>query len=405
MKKTWVTGIAMGLAAVLCTGLLAGCSTGAGGSSDKKAAAGAESAVGAENTARSGKTDETDKSAQKKNFELTVSAIGGSLNYLPIYIAQQEGWFDEAGIKVKEVLFTNGPVQMESLSSNGWDLGCTGVGGTFAGVLGYDALVLGASNTDDGTQYIFARNDSDIVKAGKGHNKLNGEIYGDAESWKGKSVLCNTGSVTQYVLIKMLEGFGLTMSDVKFVAMDPATAYSAFMAGEGDACVLTGAGGTFKMLAESGKYTAAASGPMVDSGLMCYFIANRSSYADPEKYEAMKEFMKVYFKSMDWIKENKDKAIDYCVDMNDENGSSMDRDTTAKYLEADTYYTLPEACDMLNNKAEGSSNTILDQRTLDVLDFFISVGNYKKGDNQRYMGHTDGKLLNEVLSETMSPAK
>ena len=62
------------------------------------------------------------------------------------------------------MLFTNGPVQMESLSSDGWDIGCTGVGGVFAGVLGYDALVLGSSNTDDGTQYVFARNDSDIVR-------------------------------------------------------------------------------------------------------------------------------------------------------------------------------------------------------------------------------------------------
>ena len=70
---------------------------------------------------------------------------------------------------------------MESLSSDGWDISCTGV---FAGVLGYDALVLGSSNTDDGTQYVFARNDSDIVKAGKGHNSLSDRIYRDADSWK-----------------------------------------------------------------------------------------------------------------------------------------------------------------------------------------------------------------------------
>ena len=95
------------------------------------------------------------------------------------------------------------------------------------------------------------------------------------------------------------------------------------------------------------------------------------------------------------MKENKEKAIDYCVDMNDENGSSMDRETTAKYLEADTYYTLYEACGMLNDKEEGSDNTVLDQRLLDVLDFFISVGNYKEGDQERFVGHTDGKLLNK----------
>ena len=166
-------------------------------------------------------------------YSLTVSGIGGSLNWLPVYIAQQEGWFEEENLEIEEVLFTNGPVQMESLSSDGWDIGCTGVGGVIAGVLGYDAKILGASNTDDGTQYVFARSDSDIVKAGQGNNSINEEIYGDAETWKGKSILCNTGSVTQYVLIKMLEGFGLTQNDVEFIAMDPATAYSAFLAGEG----------------------------------------------------------------------------------------------------------------------------------------------------------------------------
>lgn len=381
MRKTLRKGLAFGL----CMALLTGCT---GTSNSEPAPAETKQAEQAEQPADGGAV---------KSYELTVSAIGGSLNYLPIYIAQQEGWFEQAGLTIEEVLFTNGPVQMESLSSNGWDIGCTGVGGVFAGVLGYDAKVLGSSNTDDGTQYIFTRKDSDIVKAGQGHNALSDEIYGDADSWRGKSILCNTGSVTQYVLIKVLEGFGLTVDDVNFIAMDPATAYSAFLAGEGDVCVLTGAGGTFKMLAADDKFQAVASGPMADSGLMCSFVANKNSYADPEKYEAMKVFMEVYFKSMDWMKENKEAAVDYCVDMNDENGSSMERETTAKYLEADTYYTLQEACDMLNEKAEGSEHSEIDARLLSVLDFFISVGNYKEGDDERFAGHTETKLLNEVL--------
>ncbi|NBH36462.1 ABC transporter substrate-binding protein [Clostridiaceae bacterium] len=355
---------AIGLAAALCAGSLSGC----------------------------GKSESSDE-----NYSLTVSGIGGSLNYLPIYIAQQEGWFAQENLEIEEVLFTNGPVQMESLSSDGWDIGCTGVGGVFAGVLGYDAKVLGSSNTDDGTQYIFARNDSDIVAAGKGHNTLNGEIYGSAETWKGKSILCNTGSVTQYVLIKMLEGFGLTQEDVKFVAMDPATAYSAFLAGEGDACVLTGAGGTFKMLEKSDEYTAVASGPLVDSGLMCSFVANKNSYADAKKYESMKVFMKVYFKSMDWMKENPEKAVQYCVDMSDENGSSMEAEVAEKYIQADRYYTLAEAVSMMEDQAEGMDMTIMDKNLEGVLDFFISVGNYSEGDDEKFKGHVESKLLKEVL--------
>ncbi len=363
MKKM----VAIGLAVALCAGAISGCG-------------------------KSGNKDE--------GYSLTVSGIGGSLNYLPIYIAQEEGWFAEEKLEIEEILFTNGPVQMESLSSDGWDIGCTGVGGVFAGVLGYDAKVLGSSNTDDGTQYIFARNDSDIVAAGTGNNVLNDQIYGSAETWKGKSILCNTGSVTQYVLIKMLEGFGLTQDDVEFVAMDPATAYSAFLAGEGDACVLTGSGGTFKMLEKSDEYTAVASGPLVDSGLMCSFVANKNSYADETKYEAMKVFMKVYFKSLDWMKENQEKAVQYCVDMSDENGSSMEAEIAAKYIQADRYYSLQEAVSMMEDKAEGSDMTVMDKNLAGVLDFFISVGNYSEGDDEKFKGHVDNKLLKELLGES-----
>lgn len=367
--------VACGLTVALSMGVLAGC----GGGTETGNGGGSGSG--------------------EKTYELTVSGIGGSLNWLPIYVAQQEGYFDEAGLSISEQLFTNGPVQMESLSADGWDIGCTGIGGVFAGVLGYDAVVLGASNTDDGTQVVFTRNDSDIVAAGTGNNTLNGDIYGTADTWKGKSVLCNTGSVTQYVFVKTLEGFGLTQQDVKFIAMDPATAYSAFIAGEGDACVLTGSGGTFKMMGEPDKYTAVSSGPLVDSGLMCHFVANKNSYADAEKYEAMKVFMKEYFRAMDWIRANPDQAVEYCMAMNDENGSSMDEETTKMYVSADTYFTLEEACAMMEDKAEGSEHSVMDQSMMDVLDFFISCGNYAEGDLERFEGHTDSKLLNEVLAE------
>ena len=155
------TLVAWGLASVMVAGALSGCGGGTG-------------------TATSGEGSEGEK-----KYELTVSGIGGSLNWLPIYVAQQEGYFDEAGLTISEQLFTNGPVQMESLSADGWDIGCTGIGGVFAGALGYDAVILGASNTDDGTQVVFTRNDSDIVAAGQGNNTLSDEIYGTADTWKG----------------------------------------------------------------------------------------------------------------------------------------------------------------------------------------------------------------------------
>jgi ABC-type nitrate/sulfonate/bicarbonate transport system substrate-binding protein len=349
-----------------------------------------------------GKADKKAVSAGGKSYHLTISGIAGSLNYLPVYIAQEKGWFAEEGFTFDEVLFSNGPVQMESLASNGWDLGATGVGGVLSGAIGYDAVVVGASNSDNGTQYVFARNNSDIVKAGTGHNTADPRIYGDAASWKGKRVLCNTGTVLQYLLIKTLAGFGLNPSDVTFIAMDAPTAYSAFLSGQGDLCVLTGSSGTFKMLEDKANFTAVSCGDWAKTGLMCNFMANKNSLANPVKYEAMTVFLKVYFKTLDWMKNNFAAAVDLLVDFSEESGNTMARETAAVYLKADTYYTLQEAVDMINTKAPGKNYSIMEDRLLGVLNFFIEFGNYKKGDDAQFAGKTNAALLNDVRKDAAS---
>ena len=53
-------------------------------------------------------------------------------------------------------------------------------------------------------------------------------------------------------------------------------------------CINKAAAVHFKMLENTEEYTAVASGPLVDSGLMCNFVSNKNSYEDEEKYEAMK---------------------------------------------------------------------------------------------------------------------
>ena len=133
---------------------------------------------------------------------------------------------------------------------------------------------------------------------------------------------------------------------------------------------------------------------------MCNFVANKNSYEDEEKYEAMKAFMKVYFKTLDWMAENTEEVVQYCVDMNDENGSSMEPEIVEKYVQADKYYTLDEAVQMMETKAEGSEYSEMESNLMDVLDFFISVGNYMEGDDEKFAGHVDSTLLKEVLDES-----
>lgn len=336
-----------------------------------------------------------DSASPKK---LAVSGISSTSQYLPVYVAHQKGWFKEAGLEVEDVMFTNGPVQMESLSSNSWDIGLTGIGGVLSGTIRYDALLVSASSTDDGGQYVFARKDSPIVAAGQGHNKISSEIYGTVETWKGVKALCSAGTTLQYTLSKTLSGFGLTKEDVNFVAMDGPTIYSSFLAGEGDVCVLGNAAGAFSMLKMSDEYVPISNGRIAQTGLMTNIMANKNSYNDPEKYEAMKIFLQVYFKATKWIGENPEEAAKLMLDFAEDGGSKVDLETCKTLLQADQYYTPESAYKLATEKAEGQDYSVMESKLMGCLEFFIETGNYKEEDKASFLNHTDAKLITDVYN-------
>lgn len=331
---------------------------------------------------------------------LAVSGISSTSQYLPVYVAEKKGWFTEAGLEIEDVMFTGGPVQMESLSSDSWDIGLTGIGGVLAGAIRYDALIVDASSTDDGGQYVFARKDSPIVAAGTGNNTLSPDIYGDAESWKGVKALCSTGTTLQYTLIKTLSGFGLTKDDVNFVAMDGPTIYSSFLAGEGDVCVMGNAAGAFLMLGMPDEYVPVSNSRLSDTGLITNIMANKNSYNDKEKYESMKEFLKVYFKAAAWVEENPDEAAQYMLDFSEEGGTKTDLETCKNLLAADSYFTAEEAYKLATENAEGKDHSVMEDALLNCLQFFIDTGSYKAEDKESFMNHVDTKLITDVYQST-----
>jgi ABC-type nitrate/sulfonate/bicarbonate transport system substrate-binding protein len=317
-----------------------------------------------------------------------------------ITFAREKGWFKDAGINLKEVHFTAGPVMVEALSSNAWDLGISGIGGQVPGVLTYDAVLVAPINPDDGAQYLFVRKNSPILAAGTGKNTIDPRIYGDAASWKGKRVLCNTGAVLHYFLIKVLGGFGLGTSDVQFMAVEVATARSAFMAGAGDVVALTGSAGALQMLADP-DYTHIAYGPWAKTGLMGCSYANKNSIADPNKKEAMVEFFKVYHKSLEWIKDpkNYNESVDMMMEYLDEMGNTMDRPSAEAYLKIDPYYSIQEALSMMTTKAPGKDYSIMEDNIINVLNFFIESGSRKQGDAEKLLGHLDPSIYTELLKQ------
>ena len=359
------------------------------------AACGSPSSSGDTGSSDNTGTSDNGSSEETKTYSLTVSGINGSINFTPVYIAMENGFFEDANLDIDTILFDNGPVQMEALASNSWDLGLTGVGGVLSGLISYDALLVGATNSDNGTQTIWARNDSAIVAAGAGNNTVSDQIIGDADSWRGTTVLCNSGTVLEYLLIKTLEGFDLTIGDVSVITMDAPTANSAFLAGQGDLSVITGA---ISFAADKADYTMVSCGNWADTGLMCNIVANRDSYEDPDTYEAMKIFMEVYWQTIQWMSENPDEAAQMCSDFNAECGITLTPETATLYLQQDPYYDLETVYNMMHDQSDAGDYSVMEQKLLGVLDFFIGSGKYSAGDDQKLLNHLDTTLMDDVFA-------
>lgn len=333
-----------------------------------------------------------------KTYHLKVAGIDGSSTLFPVYVAQQKGWFEEAGLDIERIGFTNGPVTMEAIDT--WDISVTGIGGVLSGLISYDAVLLGKLQADDGSQYMFIRPDSDMAAAGTGHNSINDAIVGDAGSWTGKSVNCTYGTVLHYLLIKTLSGFGLTIDDVSVNWMDIPTSNASFLAGEGDAACVSG---DVSFQPDKEEFVVASTGPLAELGLQTNFVANPTAIKDPELREAMKAFLRVFFDTTDWITANPDEAVQYMIDWCEYAGRSIDEEVARINCTVDHYYTLQENYSLLNEKAsDGGDYCRVQEEILGVLRFFIDTGSYQEGDDTLFLkeGHFDPSLINELYEES-----
>ena len=87
---------------------------------------------------------------------------------LPMHHANKTGVFSDLGLNVEEEFFDNGPTINEAIASG--DIDIAGVGGmpSVSGAISNNSKVIAWMEDDESSVQIYARNDSDIVSAGKG---------------------------------------------------------------------------------------------------------------------------------------------------------------------------------------------------------------------------------------------
>jgi len=311
-----------------------------------------------------------------KKTKVVFSTVGASAHSLPLYIAEKEGWLDELNIDLETISFDNGPIQMEAVASNSWDFGSTGQGGVFSGVIKYDTIILADLLSDDDGMRIYARADSPIAKAGKGHIQGYPDIYGTPETWKNAEVMVPAGTIAHYVLTRTIEKIGLTMDDIKVVNMSAANAKTALEAGQGDVASLMSNAAYF--FDGNDDYVLVSSAKAVGGGnAIAMMVVNPNVLDDKDKMDAILKCMDVHFAVVDYMKTlSLEELVDYQLEMSESRAMSSDRAMMTQYMKGTMIYDFDKSYELQTTVSDDGELTLIERSIIDPLKFFVSLGNY-----------------------------
>ena len=150
---------------------------------------------------------------------------------IPVLYAQQEGYFEEAGLNVEVNIFASGAPINEAIAAGELDVAVSGFASVYS-LANANCVWLADVNTTGGIM-LFARPDAAIAQ----NEEVDG-LIGSAETLKGLKILGPLGVVAQYMVESYAANYGLTPDDIDEVNMDYAAAYQAFITGEGDLVAL-----------------------------------------------------------------------------------------------------------------------------------------------------------------------
>jgi NitT/TauT family transport system substrate-binding protein len=203
-------------------------------------------------------------------------------------IAAQKGWFKEAGVDVELVWFEYVP-SMDAYSAGKVDAVCMTNG---------DALVTGANGKPSKGILLNDFSDgNDMVVAKPGIKSV--------KDLKGKKIGVEVGFVDHLLLLKALEGAGLTEKDVTLVNMPTNQTAQGLASGSVDAIAAwqPNSGQALKEVPGSTAIFTSANAP----GLI-YDLLYVSPESLAKRKEDWKKVAKVWFKVTDFIKDPKNKA-------------------------------------------------------------------------------------------------
>jgi NitT/TauT family transport system substrate-binding protein len=164
-------------------------------------------------------TSESAKAEESGLQELNIAYMPNYASVSQVIAGMNAGYFEEQGIKVNLVEFSDGPTEIAAMDSGSIDLAYIGPGAHKLSI--------------NGKVKIFAISqvgDSDSVLGLKSHG------INSLADLKGKKVGFASGTSSEAILRFSLDSVGLTMDDIVALEMDASGIVSAMTSGALDAC-------------------------------------------------------------------------------------------------------------------------------------------------------------------------
>lgn len=224
--------------------------------------------------------------------ELNITYVKSPFNLQNIVMKERkllEENFGKEGVKVNWYVINSGAQQAQALASGSLDA---------SAVMNTASLLMAATNGVDlrvvtGVAHpnsIFA-----IVGKPGEHLKI--------ADLKGKTVVGPKGTVLHQLLVAALKSEGMSITDVNFVSMDPASALSAILSGKADAGLLA-ANLIIKAKASGAEVITTAEGLVKPNLVM---VAREGFVKDYPEAAAL--LVKTQRDTLAWIKANKEEAL------------------------------------------------------------------------------------------------
>lgn len=317
-----------------------------------------EKAAQTEQTASAETTQSAEEAAQNTDAEEIRIAIQTSGHSTPVYYGETQGMFEKVGLKPEILTFSNGPAQNEAAGANEWDIACTGGLPACLGSLAYEYQIIAYAHTDCKPIQIWCRDDS--IKAG------------EADTWRGKSILCNTGASTQFGMDAILATMGLTEDDVTVVHMDVPSALTAYKAGEGDAVVLWD-----PQNYEAEELGWNVVGCLADTDEILPTIVVASKQFVENHPEAIVKFLEVYMEAQTELMADQELYTKTYFDFQEWCSISTTMELAERFCADRPYPSIEEQVDYFSGEA---NQTKMDDVMKGVCDFQVKVGNLEEGD-------------------------